>query len=219
MSIKPALGWLGLLLFTTTAHAEGARELSPSRSSTSLTKAMATTVTRKTKGMPAVASSPRGSLALIESTERPRKDYEAEVYSGVPLDGAIAKERGVDKGLVTMVFAQQRRAGFRIAHDRIHHVVRFTDGSQTVTLLRTSTTASTSDHVDVLDTEDGVIVVDTTASNAGIFVTSDVYTFVKGASLEQRVGALGHLPSLARIRVREALLAAEHAGHDKSAAR
>lgn len=128
------------------------------------------------------------ATSVLESIERPTVDYQAEVYSGVPLDDPYAKERGIDKGLVKMVFEKQRRLAFRVPHERIKKRVRFTgEGPR--------------DHVDVLDTEDGFVVVETTTSNAGIFTSSDVYVFTKGATLEQR------LAMVTRERVRQAMSA------------
>lgn len=128
------------------------------------------------------------SVTVLESVEKPTVDYQAEVYSGVPLDDPYARERGLDKGLVKMIFDKQRRPAFRVAHERIKKRVRFTgEGPR--------------DHVDVIDTEDGFVVVETTTSNAGIFTSSDVYVFAKGATLEQR------LALVTRERVRQAMQA------------
>lgn len=128
------------------------------------------------------------SISVLESVERPTLDYQAEVYSGVPLDDPYARERGVDKGLVKMVFEKQRRLAFRVAHERIKKRVRFTgEGPK--------------DHVDVIDTEDGFVVVETTTSNAGIFTSSDVYVFAKNTTADQR------LAMVTRERVRQALTA------------
>ena len=128
------------------------------------------------------------SVSVLESVEKPSVDYQAEVYSGVPLDDAYAKERGVDKGLVRLVFEKQRKLAFRVAHERIKKRVRFTgEGPR--------------DHVDVIDTEDGFVVVETRTSNAGIFTSSDVYVFAKNTSVEQR------LAMVTRERVRQAMQA------------
>ncbi len=57
MSIKPAMGWLALLLFTTTAQAEGSRDLlrsAPKSANVPVTMK----VTRKTKAPPPAPSSP-----------------------------------------------------------------------------------------------------------------------------------------------------------------
>lgn len=126
------------------------------------------------------------SVSVLETVEKPTVDYQAEVYSGVPLDDPYARERGVDKGLVKMVFEKQRKLAFRVAHERIKKRVRFTgEGPK--------------DHVDVIDTDDGFVVVETTTSNAGIFTSSDVYVFTKNTSLEQR------LAMVTRERVRQAM--------------
>lgn len=128
------------------------------------------------------------SVSVLESVEKPSVDYQAEVYSGVPLDDAYAKERGVDKGLVRMVFEKTRRLAFRVAHEKIKKRVRFTgEGPR--------------DHIDVIETEDGFVVVETTTSNAGIFTSSDVYVFAKNTSLDQR------LALVTRERVRQAMSA------------
>lgn len=131
---------------------------------------------------------PAPSVSVLETIERPTVDYQAEVYSGVPLDDAYAKERGVDKGLVRMVFEKQRKLAFRVPHERIKKRVRFTG-------------EAAGDFIDVLDTGDGFVVVETTTSNAGIFTSSDVYVFAKDASLDQR------LAMVTRERVRQAMTA------------
>jgi len=126
------------------------------------------------------------SISVLETVVKPTVDYQAEVYSGVPLDDAYARERGLDKGLVRMVFEKQRRLAFRVAHEKIKKRVRFTgEGPR--------------DHVDVIETEDGFVVVETTTSNAGIFTSSDVYVFAKNTSLDQR------LALVTRERVRQAM--------------
>ena len=241
MSIKPAMGWLALLLFTTTAQAEGSRELLKGAPKMSSKAPVTAAVTPKTKAVPVVAKTPSGTaqtLAILESTSKPRSDYQAEVYAGTALDSPTAKARGLDKGLVSMVFERQQRPAFRVARDRIKRVVRLApvDDASASALVRTSATASPRDgepsiaagqaartapgglvrgaprgSIDVLDTEGGVILVDTTVHGAGLFVTSDVYTFAKNATLDQRIAALESVPSPARARLREALVAAEWA--------
>ena len=227
MGIKPALGWLALLLFTTSAQAEGARDLvKPKTPSGTLTKplpAAVAPVTAKTKAPALVAvaqaQSP-GPLSVVESTTKPRTDYEAEVYSGVPLDAPFAIERGLDKGLVTMVFERQRRPAFRIGKDHLRRVVRLGERAgdprgpaadeRAFTLVHASTMTRAKEHVDVLDTDDGIIVVATSSQNAGMFTTSEVYVFPRGAvTLEQRVAALEAAPVETRARIREALVVAE----------
>jgi hypothetical protein len=237
MGIKPALGWLALLLFTTTAQAEGARDLLTKGSA--LTKgnnnnnkapAAIVSVLPKTKAPPpptlANASANSGSnnnnntagLTVVESTGRPRTDYEAEIYSGVPLDGSIAKERGFDKGLVTMVFERQKKGAFRVGKEHIRRVVRLAPEERSLVVTTTGASAAKArpkDHVDVLEMEEGmVIVVDTTNQSSGMFTTSDVYVFTKAATLDQRIGALETLVTTApmtKTRLREALVAAEWA--------
>ena len=217
MGIKPALGWLALLLFTTTAQAEGSRELLrvPPK-----TKAVAAPpVTPKTKAPPLVAASAAaapGSLVVIESGKA-HADYEAEIYSGVPLDGALAKERGFDKGLVFMVFERERKPTFRVAQGRIRRVVRlaaedralFTASSAGWGITKPAPARPPREHLDVLETEDGVVVIESIVQNAGMFTTSDVYTFARGATLDQRVGALANVPAPQRARIRQALVIAE----------
>ncbi|MBX3263465.1 MAG: hypothetical protein KF782_27590 [Labilithrix sp.] len=268
MSIKPALGWLGLLLFATTAEAGGARGLlgigakapaaaaksaleesavaskpapasrpaptpkaavgpkAPAASKAALgSKASrrdgaGSPVTPKTKAAPlvAVAASGAGALSVVESVRAPRADYEAEVYAGVALDEPIAKTRGLDRGLVTMVFEKERRPAFRVGKDRIRRVVRLAAGERApVALVRAaSVTAEPRDHVDVLDTEDGVVLVDTVVESSGLFVTSDVYVFGPRATLDQRIGALEAAGAPARERLRQALVAAEWSPADAS---
>ena len=243
MSIKPAMGWLALLLFTTTAQAEGPRDLLKGAPKMSSKAPMTATVTPKTKAAPApvvtrTSSATAATLAILENTGKPRSDYEAEVYAGIALDSQAAKARGLDGGLVTMVFERQHRPAFRIARDRIKRVVRLAGEDRSATaLVRTTASARPKDHVahalvgaqaartppggllrgaqrgviDVLDTEDGVILGDTAVHSAGLFVTSDVYTFAKNATLDQRIAALEAVPSPMRDRLREALVAAEWA--------
>ena len=215
MSIRPAMGWLALLLFTTTAQAEGSRDLLNDAQKMSSKAPITPAVTRKTKAapVPVAATAPAASaLVIVESTGKPRADYEAEVYAGVALDSPVAKGRGLGKGLVSMVFERQQRPAFRIGRERIKRVVRLVAEDRTaVTPARTGMLAHPKDHVDVLDTEDGVIAVDTAVLSAGMFVTSDVYVFAKNATLDQRIGSLESLPAPTRDRLREALVAAEWA--------
>lgn len=209
MGIRPAMGWLALLLFTTTARAESPRDLlkGGAKPSRSLLGQGTTPVTPKTKALPVSSQRDATTFVVVESSGKPRADYEAEIYSGVPLDGSLAKERGLGKGLVMMVFERERRAAFRVARDRIRRVVRLAGDAPTISLIRLEpAVARPGGHVDVLDTDDGVVVVDTEVTHAGMFVTSDVYAFPKNATLEQRLNAL---PSPARARLREALVRAD----------
>ncbi len=150
-----------------------------------------------------------GGLAIVESTSKPSADYEAEVYSGVPLDGAYAKERGVSKGLVWMVFEKQRRPAFRVPREKIRKVVRLVaDDVAPVMVVRTTTASTPRTKLDVLDTQDGLVVVETVNANAGIFTTSDVYVFPRGAAIDARLASVG--PS-ARDRVKRAIAMAQGA--------
>lgn len=149
-------------------------------------------------------------LAVVETVERPKTDFQAEVYSGVPLEDPYARERGLDKGLVLLVFEKQRRAAFRVPHEKIRKRVRLatTQAAAPVivaSLRPTAAVTAARDRVDVLDTDDGPVVVDTTTTNAGIFTTSDVYVFPKAATPEQRLAMLAPIPALPRERVRQAL--------------
>jgi len=215
MSIKPAMGWLALLLFTTTAQAEGSRDLFTRPPKTS--KAPVAAVTPKTKALPPAAAIPvaattAGALLIVESTGKPRADYEAEAYAGVALDSPLSVERGLDGGLVSMVFEHQRRPAFRVGRDRIRRVVRLAaDDRGAMAIVRSAPTARPKDHIDVLDTDAGVVLVDTAVLSAGMFVTSDVYVFSKHSTLDQRIAALEAVPAPARERLREALVAAEWA--------
>ncbi len=215
MSIKPAMGWLALLLFTTTAQAEGSRDLLKGAEKMASKAPTTAAVTRKTKAapVPVAATAPTpAALVIVESTGKPRTDYEAEVHTGVALDSPVAKGRGLDKGLVTMVFERQQRPAFRIGRERIKRVVRLAAEDRAVVMpARTGMVSQSKDHVDVLETEDGVVAVDTTVLSAGMFVTSDVYVFPKNATLHQRIGSLESVPAPARDRLREALVAAEWA--------
>ncbi len=212
MGIKPALGWLGLLLFTTTAQAEGTRETLEGPAATKSSRAALVTPKTKAPGpvIMASASSSRTSLAVVESMGKPRADYDVSTYAGVPLDSPLAKERGLEKGLVHMVFEHERRASFRVDRDRIRRVVRLAaERSITTASHANGATNTNADHIDVLDTEGGVIVVDTATGAGGMFVTSDVYVFAKSATLDQRIGAVEAVPTSVRGRLREALVAAE----------
>lgn len=214
MSIRPAMGWLALLLFTTAAQAEGPRSLLKGAPKMSSTAPLTAAVTPKTKAAPTPVSAvaPASTLTIVESTAKPHGDYEAEAYAGVALDSAAAKARGLDGGLVSMVFEHERRAAFRVGRQHIKRVVRLAVGERNgVVLVRTSLPARPKDHIDVLETDAGVILVDTTVQSSGMFVTSDVYVFAKNATLDQRIGALDGAPAPVRERLREALVAAEWA--------
>jgi hypothetical protein len=164
-------------------------------------------------GAPAAVASP-AALVVVETIEKPKTDYQAEVYSGVPLDDRYARERGVDKGLVLMVFDKQRRAAFRVPREKIKKRVRLATTAQAAPPVivaslgassRTAAANAAGDHVDVLDTDDGVVVVDTATTNAGIFTTSDVYVFPRGATFDRCMAMVASAPLAARERVRAAL--------------
>jgi hypothetical protein len=187
MGLKPALGWLSLLLFTTAAQAETASRRPPPP----------VTVTVKTKAPPpvkAIVNRPGGTVAVVDVVVKPKLDYQADAYAGAPLTTATARELGLEGGLVRMMLSSERRSGYRVAKDEIRRVVRLaSEGS------------GPRDHIDVIELEEAVVLVDTKAHAGGMFVTSDVYAFPRGASLEQRVGALPP----GRERLREALVVAE----------
>jgi hypothetical protein len=154
-----------------------------------------------------------GGLSIVASTATPNADYEAEVYSGVPLDGAYARERGLGKGLVWMVFEKQRRAAFRVPHEKIRKLVRLVaDDVAPVMVVKTSPVART--KIDVLETQDGLVVVETVTANAGIFTTSDVYVFPRGAAVDARLASVA---PAARERVRHAVALAQSAATPRPA--
>jgi hypothetical protein len=161
------------------------------------------------KNAPAPAPAPTASVAVVQTT-KPSADYEAETYSGVPLDGDYAKERGLSKGLVFMVFEKQRRATFRVSKDRIKKVVKMiAEDVAPVMLVKAAPTSRS--KIDVVETEGGVFLVETVTANAGIFTTSDVYAFARGSTHADRVAALSRVPTATRRRLERALVLAEAA--------
>ncbi|HEY8077835.1 MAG TPA: hypothetical protein VIF62_27100 [Labilithrix sp.] len=161
----------------------------------------------------AVPAHAAGGLAILESSAKPAVDYEAEVYSGVPLDGTYAKERGLTKGLVWMVFEKQRRPAFRVSREKIRKVVRLVaDDVAPVMVVKTTTASTPRTKLDVLDTQDGIVVVETVTANAGIFTTSDVYVFPRGAAIDARLVSVG---PAARDRVKRAIALAQGAKPSK----
>jgi hypothetical protein len=151
------------------------------------------------------SSAPASTLTVLETVERPKTDYQAEVYSGVALDEPYAKDRGLANGLVLMVFEKQRRPAFRVPREKIKKLVRLVaeDGAPVMLVKAVASPART--KIDVLETDDGWIAVETVTTNGGIFTTSDVYAFAKGASLDQRFAALGSVPAIPRERLKRAL--------------
>lgn len=92
------------------------------------------------------------------------QDYAAEVFSGIPLTDTYAVERGVDEGLVFLVFENMRQVEeFVIPHEDISAVVRIRYDMDVY------------DRTDVVFTQENVVMVHTTMSNAGLFTSSDVY--------------------------------------------
>jgi hypothetical protein len=173
-----------------------------------LTKAKATTV----PAPPAPAG-----LVVVETMKAPTVDYEAEVYSGVPLTDAYARDRGLANGLVRMVFEKQRRTSFRIPHDKIKRVVRLADASSADVAITkrgpfvpvVAARSVPRDRIDIIETDGGIIAIETATTNAGIFTTSDVYVFARGATFEQRIAALATLDNASRDRLRAALTLAK----------
>lgn len=178
------------------------------------------------------ASSP--GLVIVETIRSPKTDYQAETYSGVPLDDAYAKERGFDRGLVMMVFEKQRKPGFRISHERITKIVHLVgEGLRAPVALTRATSApplspvllpppgaakdlptapgGLSDRIDVVESSDGTFVVETLTANAGIFTTSNVYAFPRTMTAAQRSAALDKLLPATRARVLHALTLAASA--------
>ncbi len=92
------------------------------------------------------------------------QDYAAEVFSGVPLTDTYAVDRGVNEGLVFLVFEHMRQVEeYVIPNEDISAVVRIRYDMDVY------------DRTDVIFTKDNVVMVHTTTSNAGIFTSSDVY--------------------------------------------
>ncbi|MGC4079425.1 MAG: hypothetical protein QM702_20775 [Rubrivivax sp.] len=174
-------------------------------SSVLLVSSVAVAAPRAPQKPPPITRVDTSALSLVETVEKPSTDYQAEVYSGVPLDEAYARERGLSKGLVLMVFEKQRKPAFRVPHERIKKVVRFLaeDGAPVMLVKAAASPART--KVDVLETDDGWVAIETATTNGGIFTTSEVYVFGKGTTLEQRQGALGSAPPVSRERLRRAL--------------
>ena len=92
------------------------------------------------------------------------QDYVAEELSGVPLTDTYAVERTVDSGSVFLVFENMRRVEeYIIPHEDISAVVQIRYDMDVY------------DRTDVVLTQENVVMVHTTTSNAGIFTGSDVY--------------------------------------------
>jgi hypothetical protein len=180
----------------------------PTKAPPTLTKAKATT---------APAPPAPVGLVIVETVKAPTVDYEAEVYSGVPLTDAYARDRGLSNGLVRMVFEKQRRTAFRIPHDKIKRVVRLAEASSADVAITkrgpfvpvVAARNVPRDRIDIIETDGGFIAIETATTNAGIFTTSDVYVFARGATFDQRIAALASLDAGSRERLRNALTLAK----------
>jgi hypothetical protein len=164
----------------------------------------------------------RIDVRVVERIDTITADYQAEVFSGVPLTDPYAKERGLDHGLVWMAFTNTRQLSFRMPKEKIRRIVRmvvddeparaasfapkrvFAVDFRVTTASSGNTAADMRDRVDVLDTTDGTVVVMTSTGNAGIFTTSDVYAFPK-TNVEGEVAFAEKAPALYRERLKDAL--------------
>jgi hypothetical protein len=112
-----------------------------------------------------------------------------------------------------MVFEKQRRPAFRVSREKIRKVVRLVaDDVAPVMVVKTTTASTPRTKLDVLDTQDGIVVVETVTANAGIFTTSDVYVFPRGAAIDARLASVG---PAARDRVKRAIALAQGAKPSK----
>jgi hypothetical protein len=92
------------------------------------------------------------------------QDYVAEVFSSVPLTDTYAVERRVDSGSVFLVFENMRQVEeYVIPNEDISAVVQIRYDMDVY------------DNTDVVLTQENVVMVHTTTSNAGIFTRNDVY--------------------------------------------
>ena len=167
-------------------------------------------------------------LHVIDHADSFAVDYQAEVYSGVPLSDPYAKERGLEHGLVWIAFANERQLSFRVPKEKMKRLTRLVLDDEprppqgfalaanrplvTIGLLApvSDTRNYVKDRVDVIDTTEGTVIVTTSTSNAGIFTTSDVYLFPKGKN-EIELMKISKISDLAREHLREALTAARAA--------
>lgn len=93
-----------------------------------------------------------------------KQDYAAEVFSGVSQTDTYAVDRGVNEGLVFLVFEHMRQVEeYVIPNEDISAVVQIRYDMDVY------------DRTDVVFMQDNVVMVHTTTSNAGIFTNSDVY--------------------------------------------
>lgn len=181
---------------------------------------------KKTQSVtPAPAPAPR--LRVLDRAESFAMDYQAEVYSGVPLSDPYARERGLERGLVWLAFTDERQLSFRVPKEKMRRLTRLvldeeprTPPGFALAATRTpypvsfadpaDTRSYPKDRVDVIDTTDGTVLVATTTSNAGIFTSSDVYLFPKGKS-EAELLKTAHISDVAREHLRAALALARAA--------
>ncbi len=164
------------------------------------------------------------TLRVLERAETFSMDYQAEVYSGVPLSDPYARERGLERGLVWLAFTDERQLSFRVPKEKMKRLTRLVmddephappgfalAASRTLFPANFADPADTrsypKDRVDVIDTSDGTVVVATTTSNAGIFTSSDVYLFPRGKS-EADLLKVARISDTAREHLRVALAVA-----------
>jgi hypothetical protein len=168
------------------------------------------------KPAPAPAPPAGPPLVITETVAKVLSDYQAETYSAVSLGDRLAKERGLDKGLVLMVMDNQRRATFRVPRADIQKLVRLVVGdppggglaSPVPLLTIAARPAPVRDRIDVLETTSGTFVVET--KSLGMFTTSDVYAFPKGGNAERMLAAQ-RIPASTRERIARALVLSANA--------
>ena len=183
---------------------------------------------KKVQSVTAPPPTPRApTLRVLDRTEAFGMDYQAEVYSGVPLSDPYARERGLERGLVWLAFSDDRQLSFRVPKEKMRRLTRLVmddephappgfalAASRTLTPVNFAAPADTrsypKDRVDVIDTTDATILVATTTSNAGIFTSSDVYLFPKGKSEADLLKA-ARISDAAREHLRAALAIARAA--------
>ncbi len=177
---------------------------------------------KKTQSVvPAPAAPHAPTLRVLERAETFSMDYQAEVYSGVPLSDPYARERGLERGLVWLAFTDERQLSFRVPKEKMKRLTRLVmedeprappgfalAASRTLVPANFAAPADTrsypKDRVDVIDTTDGTVVIATTTSNAGIFTSSDVYLFPRGKGEAELLKA-ARISDVAREHLRVAL--------------
>jgi ABC-type glycerol-3-phosphate transport system substrate-binding protein len=93
-----------------------------------------------------------------------KSDYKAEHSSGVPLDDQYAKDRDLDKDQVHFPGSGKTLKDFMIPKEKI------------VTVVSTKYDMTVYDKTDYVFTDDTVFEIHTYATNAGVFINSDVKT-------------------------------------------